>query len=384
VVTLATDGVEVTVTTLSGSYKLLGGPAEDFPALPAVEVSEAVCVAFEPAVLVAASTDEAKQMLTGINVSITSGTITQAATDGHRLSMRSYATEAGDMAFTIPARAIRRIEGNVLLAIDKQQAAMVTADGTTITSRLIDGTYPNVQQLIPTSYEHTLTCERKQLLHALERVAVIGDIIKLTAAKQLTITAETDAGSGAESLAATGTLPPCAFNASYLIDGLKGLPGDAVTISANGPTTPVVLTPTGIDGVTYLVMPVQIRNQGFIGAVMEPTGPLIRDIWQNDFDDFLESYDIPYTFRASPLPEYVLHLPLGDTKILCRSFENWTRIIGLNLAWVLADEIDTVAPSIASRAFPKILGRLRVWQHQAVWRCIHTRRLSLDVQYLRQ
>jgi DNA polymerase III sliding clamp (beta) subunit (PCNA family) len=81
-----------------------------------VEVSEAVCVAFEPAVLVAASTDEAKQMLTGINVSITSGTITQAATDGHRLSMRSYATEAGDMAFTIPARAIRRIEGNVLLS----------------------------------------------------------------------------------------------------------------------------------------------------------------------------------------------------------------------------------------------------------------------------
>ena len=100
-------------------------------------------------------------------------------------------------------------------------------------------------------------------------------------------------------------------------------------------------------------------NQGFIGAVMEPTGPLIRDIWQNDFDDFLESYGIPYTFRASPLPEYVLHLPSGDTKILCRSFENWTRIIGLNLAWVLADEIDTVTPSIASRAFPKILGRLR-------------------------
>jgi DNA polymerase III subunit beta len=94
VVTLAATGVEVTVTTLSGSYKLLGGVAEDFPALPAVEVSEAVCVAFEPAVLVAASTDEAKQMLTGINVAIAGGTITQAATDGHRLSMRSYATEA--------------------------------------------------------------------------------------------------------------------------------------------------------------------------------------------------------------------------------------------------------------------------------------------------
>jgi hypothetical protein len=102
-----------------------------------------------------------------------------------------------------------------------------------------------------------------------------------------------------------------------------------------------------------------VANQGFIGVVMEPTGPLIRDIWQNDFDDFLEAYDIPYTFRVSPLPEYTLHLPGGDTKILCRSFENWSRIIGLNCAWVLADEIDTVSPAIANKAFPKILGRLR-------------------------
>ena len=102
-----------------------------------------------------------------------------------------------------------------------------------------------------------------------------------------------------------------------------------------------------------------MANQGFIGVVMEPTGPLIRDIWQSDFDDFLEAYDIPYTFRASPLPEYTLHLPGGDTKILCRSFENWQRIIGINGAWILADEIDTVNPSIANKAFPKILGRLR-------------------------
>ena len=100
-------------------------------------------------------------------------------------------------------------------------------------------------------------------------------------------------------------------------------------------------------------------NQGFIGCVMEPTGPLVRDIWQNDFEQFLEHYEIPYTFRASPLPEYVLHLPNGDTKILCRSFENWSRIIGLNLSFVLADEIDTVNPSVCTRAFPRILARLR-------------------------
>jgi hypothetical protein len=103
-------------------------------------------------------------------------------------------------------------------------------------------------------------------------------------------------------------------------------------------------------------------NPGILGCVMEPTGPLIRDIWQRDFDEFLEHYEVPYSFRASPLPEYTLHLPEGDTPILCRSFENWQRLIGLNLAWVLTDEIDTVAPAISMRAFPKILGRLRAGQ----------------------
>ena len=186
--------------------------------------------------------------------------MTQEATDGHRLAVRSCSIDAPDMDIVIPARSIRRIDGNVLLTIDNHQAAMVTADGTTIISRTLDGTYPNTQQLIPTSYTHTLTCNRIQLLHAIERVSAIGDIIKFTADESLAITAETDAGSGAELLAVTGTLPPCAFNASYLIDGLKSMPGDTVTISANTPTSPVVFTPTGIDGVTYLVMPIQIRG----------------------------------------------------------------------------------------------------------------------------
>lgn len=259
-VTLAAAGADVTVTTVSGSYRLSGGPAGDFPALPAVVVADAASVAFEPAVALAASTDEAKAALTGIHLRIAGGTMTHEATDGHRLALRSCATDAPDLDIIIPSRSVRRIDGSVLLTIDNHQAAMVTADGTTIISRTIDGTYPNTQQLIPTTFKHTLTCNRNQLLHAIERVSAIGDIIKLTTADTLTITAETDAGSGAESLAITGTMPTCAFNATYLIDGLKSMPGDTITISSNTPTTPVVLTPTGIDGVTYLVMPIQIRG----------------------------------------------------------------------------------------------------------------------------
>ena len=108
-----------------------------------------------------------------------------------------------------------------------------------------------------------------------------------------------------------------------------------------------------------MALKLMAQNVGFIGAILEPTGPLIRDIWQTDFDQFLEHYEIPYSFRASPLPEYVVHLKEGDCKLLCRSFENWSRIIGLNLAFCLADEIDVVSPTICEKAFPKILGRLR-------------------------
>ena len=108
-----------------------------------------------------------------------------------------------------------------------------------------------------------------------------------------------------------------------------------------------------------MALKLMAQNVGFIGAILEPTGPLLRDIWQTDFDQFLEHYEIPYSFRASPLPEYVVHLKEGDCKLLCRSFENWSRIIGLNLAFCLADEIDVVSPSICDKAFPKILGRLR-------------------------
>lgn len=101
-------------------------------------------------------------------------------------------------------------------------------------------------------------------------------------------------------------------------------------------------------------------NQGFVGCVLEPTGPMLRDIWIRKFDAFLDRYGISYTFRASPLPEHVLHLPGGDTPVLARSFENFKRIVGPDWAWALVDEVDTVQEQIAARGYEKILGRIRV------------------------
>ena len=102
-----------------------------------------------------------------------------------------------------------------------------------------------------------------------------------------------------------------------------------------------------------------ILNQGFTGIVMEPTYPMIRDIWKATFDKYLEQYGIPYTYRTSPLPEYELHLS-KPTRILCRSIKNGAfTAVGVNAAWACFDEIDILRLVDAQSAFEKILGRLR-------------------------
>jgi hypothetical protein len=105
-------------------------------------------------------------------------------------------------------------------------------------------------------------------------------------------------------------------------------------------------------------------NPSELGVMFAPTGPLVRDVVIRSLEDFLEQYGIEYTYRASPLPEFTLHLPTGPATILCRSMENWTRIIGLNCAWICADEIDTSKVEIAQRAVDKFLGRLRAGQRR--------------------
>ena len=134
-------------------------------------------------------------------------------------------------------------------------------------SRILDGTYPNVAQLIPADFQHVMTLNRHRLTRALERVAIIAEatngVTKLTAADgTLAITAEADANNGREVVKYDSTgKGTWAFNVAYLLDGLKAFRGhETVELNCNAATTPVVLRPTGSDDVTYLVMPVQVRN----------------------------------------------------------------------------------------------------------------------------
>jgi DNA polymerase III subunit beta len=256
-ITLA-DGA---LTASAGSYGLAAQDAADYPAMPVVEAASAELhlSAGIRACMAAASTDASKQMLQGIHL----GSGHMEATDGHRL-MR-YALDLPEaLDVVLPASTMRLLQDRVCtIAVAKGQAVIDAGDGITIYSRIMDGAYPDVAKLIPDTFEHTITIDRRRLTRALERVALIGEVVKLEAVGgTIAITAEADANNGKELLKVWGTAKGTwAFNVHYLLDGIKAFkPAEAITLHANWATSPVVLTPADTDGVTYLVMPVQIRE----------------------------------------------------------------------------------------------------------------------------
>jgi len=260
VVSLTVDGDRVALTTAGGSYSLSAASADDFPGLPAVGAADGAVIDLAAplaAVLVAASTDEAKQVLTGIHLVSDGSELRIEATDGHRLASRTLACNAPDMDVVIPARAMAQVRHPASFAVDGGHVAIQLDAATRMITRTLDGTYPQVQQLIPATFKTLATCNREALLAALERIACVSpnDIVRLTVkAGAIEVTAESETSSGAESVACDGKLPQLAVNVHYLVDGLKGFTDTDITIQANAATAPVVI------GQTYLVMPVQVRE----------------------------------------------------------------------------------------------------------------------------
>ncbi len=293
---------QVELTSFSGNYQMRGLSAEDFPDLPLVQTGAPIRLEADAlikglrATLFASSPDEAKQLLTGVHLGLEHEGLECAATDGHRLSVlrldnaaaaaagagpgngATDAEEAPSFAVTVPARSLRELERllssrqsqePVSLFSERGQVVFVWADQV-LTSRSLDGTYPNYGQLIPASFSRTLELDRRAFVNALERVAVVADqhnnVVKLSSdpsADILRISADAqDVGSGSESLPALvkGDAIEIAFNVRYVLDGLKAMTADRVELRCNAPTTPAVLAPLEDPSFTYLVMPVQIRS----------------------------------------------------------------------------------------------------------------------------
>ena len=297
-VTLAVDdsGEQVQLTSLSGSYQMRGMSADDYPDLPMVESGMTLKLQPERLVqalkgtLFASSADEAKQLLTGVHLKFNQRALEAAATDGHRLAVLNVddalqdaavidAVDDEGFAVTLPSRSLREVERlmaswrsdePVSLFCDRGQVVFLAADQM-VTSRTLEGTYPNYGQLIPDGFTRTFGMDRRALIAALERIAVLADqhnnVVKFSSQPEdgvVQISADAqDVGSGSESLPSNleGDAMQIAFNVRYLLDGLKAMGSDRIVLHCNAPTTPAVLrSEEASEAFTYLVMPVQIRS----------------------------------------------------------------------------------------------------------------------------
>lgn len=265
----------------SGTYssRLHTYNVEDFPRLPDVEAIGTFSVDKEALldtvgrVSRSASRDESRPVLTGILARFESGKLIMAATDSYRLSVKETPLEGGapELEAIIPARALQEVSriaqaaGSLELGVHENQVVFV-ADDVTLTTRRIEGQFPNYRQLIPETFEHTVTLPRSEVLEIVRRVGVMAQRnspLRLRFAEgELTVSSQTqDVGEARESLPAAFTGEPLeiGFNADYLREGFESVTSDDVHVKLISPLRPAVIQGEDED-FTYLVMPIRLPN----------------------------------------------------------------------------------------------------------------------------
>src|SRR4051794_12104315 len=267
----------VHVTAGSASYTLHTYNPEDFPRLPDVTAVQTFPVDRESLletihrVARALSRDESRPVLTGILVQFAGGTLTMAATDSYRLAVKETElnSKAPDLEAIVPGRALTEVAriatagDTVDVGVHENQVVFGT-EGIWLTSRRIDGQFPNYRQLLPEQFEHELTLPRAEVLEVVRRASVMiqrATPLQLRFAEgELTVIARThEVGESKESMPVgfSGDTLEIGFNADFLRDGLESVDGDDIRFKLISPLRPAVLQGDG-DEFTYLVMPIRL------------------------------------------------------------------------------------------------------------------------------
>jgi len=269
----------VAVVAGTANYRLHTYSSEDFPRLP--EVNMDALYAIERDALVetvarvgrSASRDESRPVLTGILVRFEPGRVVMAATDSYRLAVKETPVEAAlpDLEAIIPARALQEL-ARIATGADEVQLGLQEnhvvfgADGTWLTTRRIDGQFPNYRQLLPEQFEYELSLPREELLEVVRRVSLMAQRnspLRLRFAEgDLTVSAVTqDVGEARESLPApyAGEAMEIGFNAEFLRDGLDSVDSDTIKLKLISPLRPAVLEGE-TDDYVYLIMPIRLAG----------------------------------------------------------------------------------------------------------------------------
>jgi DNA polymerase III subunit beta len=269
----------VEIRSGSATYRLHTYNAEDFPRLPDAaaadrhEVDRETLLETVARVSRSASRDESRPVLTGVLMRFEPGKLVMAATDSYRLSVKETATEGSvpELEAIVPARALGELariaqagEG-IELGVHENQVVFSTGDAL-LTTRRIDGQFPNYNQLVPETFDHELSLPREELLDVVRRVAVMAQRnspLRLRFADgELTVSAQTqDVGEARESLPVSFSGEPLeiGFNAEFLRDGIESVGGEQLRLKLISPLRPAVLQGED-DDFLYLIMPIRLAG----------------------------------------------------------------------------------------------------------------------------
>ena len=282
-VVVSAEGSEAVISAGRSQFTVRLLPAEEFlrlpePAAEAVTLDAATFSAALTQVVRAASRDDARPILTGVLLAAEAGGLRLVATDSYRLALRDLpgtSLLAEGKQVLVPARALgelTRVLGaapSVTLRLGADHATF-EAGTVRLTTRLIEGEFPNYRQLIPSAYPNRLYVGKEPLIDAVRRVKLLAreatpvrlalraDGVQLTAITQ-------DVGQAREDVDAKdeGTEITVAFNPDFLLEGIEAVPGDEVVLETLDALKPATLRPTTTnpDGGTdflYLLMPVRV------------------------------------------------------------------------------------------------------------------------------
>ncbi|HVB71780.1 MAG TPA: DNA polymerase III subunit beta [Acidimicrobiales bacterium] len=282
-VTVSAGEENVEISLGRAKFSLRTFAVMDFPKLPPVAGPETSVAALDlvqgiTQVVRAAASDDARPLLTGVLFTTEGDTLRLIATDSYRLAVRDVpgvAGVGGSQDLLVPARALVELQrAAASLASDAQIGVTLTeaeicfsVGATSIASRLIEGNYPSVLQLIPASYPNQLRVAKDTLLTSLRRAKLLAkdttSSVRLTVAEK-TVEVRTqshDAGDVEDNVDAdyTGEEMTIAFNPNFLIDGIEAVPGDEVVLEMSDAVRPAMVH--GVEDVRfrYLLMPVRVQ-----------------------------------------------------------------------------------------------------------------------------
>ncbi len=284
VVTLELRPSEQDVEVISGNatFHIRTLHGEDFPPFPELDASAAIEIPVRAFVETAnkvsgsASRDETRPVLTGILVSASGQEVRMVATDSYRLSVKETSLETPlDSAFevNIPARALQELariashaeDGNLTLSVRNSQVVFALGS-VVLSSRLIDGQFPNYRQLLPETFEHELRVSGPELRDVVRRVSLLAQKnapLRLSFAPgELTVSAQTpDIGEARESLPVNFQGEPLeiGFNPEFLRDGLEAIDDADVLVKLISPLRPGLLEAGDASGFVYLIMPIRLN-----------------------------------------------------------------------------------------------------------------------------